>query len=262
MPRPPRGARAASSGTEGVTRSLLCSRGPGRLLFEGTDQAGRRDPRRRGRIEINAAQAARPKRQHPGDRSAARWPKGHSPRRERQRLTTTTRLAGSTVTLCMFRSNWKPPTSWVGTHRRALGPPRDRCRSSPAPSGRRVESAPHRFARLVQGHAAAEKHRQPSRHSDSCLVLATKLFAEEQNNRMGQCSGMTPERRLPVHVEPILVGSDVFGKTESAGQRGVGEEGDLVDLAAAQGQHHHAPGLRAQVAAEGRLAVGAGRAYL
>src|SRR5947208_4141430 len=55
---------------------------------------------------------------------------------------------------------------------------------------------------------------------------------------------------------------DVFGKTEAAGQRGVGEEGDLVDLAAAQGEHHHASGLRAQVVAEGRLAVGAGRAYL
>src|SRR5205085_10984239 len=54
----------------------------------------------------------------------------------------------------------------------------------------------------------------------------------------------------------------VFGKTEAAGQRGVGEEGDPVDLAAAQGEHHHAPGLRAQVVAEGRLAVGAGRAYL
>src|SRR5881398_2068380 len=53
---------------------------------------------------------------------------------------------------------------------------------------------------------------------------------------------------------------DVFGKTEAAGQRGVGEEGDLVDLAAAQGEHHHAPRLRAQVVAEGRLAVGAGRA--
>src|SRR5437764_11593403 len=38
---------------------------------------------------------------------------------------------------------------------------------------------------------------------------------------------------------------DVFGKTEAAGQRGVGEEGDLVDLAAAQGEHHHAPGPRA-----------------
>src|SRR2546430_1323171 len=55
-------------------------------------------------------------------------------------------------------------------------------------------------------------------------------------------------------------GLGVFGKTEAAGQRGVGEEGDLVDLAAAQGEHHHAPGLRAQVVAEGRLAVGAGRA--
>src|SRR5436190_823545 len=53
---------------------------------------------------------------------------------------------------------------------------------------------------------------------------------------------------------------DVFGKTEAAGQRGVGEEGDLVDLAAAQGEHHHARGLRAQVVAEGRLAVGARRA--
>src|SRR5919206_3142696 len=48
---------------------------------------------------------------------------------------------------------------------------------------------------------------------------------------------------------------DVFGKTEAAGQRGVGEEDDLLDLAAAQGEHHHAPGLRAQVVAEGRLAV-------
>src|SRR4029077_3940896 len=49
---------------------------------------------------------------------------------------------------------------------------------------------------------------------------------------------------------------DVFGKTEATRQRGVGEEGDLVDPAAAQGEHHHAPGLRAQVAAERRLAVG------
>src|SRR5579862_686604 len=63
-------------------------------------------------------------------------------------------------------------------------------------------------------------------------------------------------------VEPISFGLDVFGKTEAAGQRGVGEEGDLVDLVAAQGEDHHAPGLGAQVAAEGRLAVGAGRAYL
>src|SRR4051812_41467859 len=48
---------------------------------------------------------------------------------------------------------------------------------------------------------------------------------------------------------------DVFRKTEAAEQRGVGEEGDLVDVAAAQGEHDHAPGPRAQVAAEGRLAV-------
>jgi len=53
---------------------------------------------------------------------------------------------------------------------------------------------------------------------------------------------------------------DVFGKTEAAGQRGVGEEGDPVNLVAAQGEDHHAPGLRAHVVAEGRLAVGAGRA--
>ena len=39
--------------------------------------------------------------------------------------------------------------------------------------------------------------------------------------------------------------SDVFGKTEAAGQRGIGKEGDLVDFATAQGEHHHAPGLRA-----------------
>jgi hypothetical protein len=53
---------------------------------------------------------------------------------------------------------------------------------------------------------------------------------------------------------------DVFGKTEAAGQRGVVEEGDLLDPVAAEGEHHHAPGLRVQVIAEGRLAVGAGRA--
>src|SRR5262249_8930052 len=60
----------------------------------------------------------------------------------------------------------------------------------------------------------------------------------------------------------LPVALDVFGKTEAAEQHGVGEEGDLVDLAAAQGEDHRAPGLRAQVAAEGRLAVGARRAYL
>jgi O-acetylserine/cysteine efflux transporter len=38
---------------------------------------------------------------------------------------------------------------------------------------------------------------------------------------------------------------DVFRKTEAAGQRGVGEEGDLGDLLSAEGEHHHAPGLRA-----------------
>ena len=69
----------------------------------------------------------------------------------------------------------------------------------------------------------------------------------------------TPPRH---HRVPAPVRLDVFGKTEAAGQRGVGEEGDLVDLAAAQGEHHHAPRLRAQVVAEGRLAVGAGRAQL
>ena len=36
---------------------------------------------------------------------------------------------------------------------------------------------------------------------------------------------------------------DVCGKTEAAGQRGVVEEGDLLDPVAAQGKHHHAPGL-------------------
>src|SRR5205085_443748 len=41
---------------------------------------------------------------------------------------------------------------------------------------------------------------------------------------------------------------------------GVGEERDLVDLAAAQGEHDHAARLRTQVVAEGRLAVGSGRA--
>ena len=68
------------------------------------------------------------------------------------------------------------------------------------------------------------------------------------------------ERALSRPTHPCRL--DVFRKTEAAGQRRVGEEGDLVDLAAAQGEHHHAPGLREQVAAEGRLAVGAGRAYL
>ena len=53
---------------------------------------------------------------------------------------------------------------------------------------------------------------------------------------------------------------DVFGKTEAAGQRGVCEEGDLVDLAAAQGEYHHTPNLRAQVAAKGQLTVDAGQA--
>jgi len=53
---------------------------------------------------------------------------------------------------------------------------------------------------------------------------------------------------------------DVLGKTEAAGQRGIGEEGDLVDFAAAQGEHDHAPRFGVQVVAEGRLAVGAGRA--
>jgi len=55
---------------------------------------------------------------------------------------------------------------------------------------------------------------------------------------------------------------DVFGKTEAAGQCGVGEKGDLVDLAAAEREHHHAPGLGAQVVAERRLAVGACRPEL
>src|SRR5437773_11196700 len=63
---------------------------------------------------------------------------------------------------------------------------------------------------------------------------------------------MTPERRASISYRTHPCRLDVFGKTEAAGQRGVGEEGDLVDLAAAQGEHHHAPRLRAQVVAEGR----------
>ena len=47
------------------------------------------------------------------------------------------------------------------------------------------------------------------------------------------------------HVRTHRSRLDVFGKTEAAEQRGVGEECDLVDLAAAQGEHHHAPGLGA-----------------
>jgi hypothetical protein len=86
-----------------------------------------------------------------------------------------------------------------------------------------------------------------------CPLDVSMLEAEVRPRRCRRLNHFTPNPSFRL---------DVFGKTEAAGQRGVGEEGDLVDLAAAQGEHHHAPGLRAQVAAEGRLAVGAGRAYL
>src|SRR5947199_9185556 len=90
-----------------------------------------------------------------------------------------------------------------------------------------------------------------------CPLDVSMLEAEIRPRRCRRLKGtFTISRRT--HPSRL----DVFGKTEAAGQRGVGEEGDLVDLAAAQGEHHHAPGLRAQVVAEGRLAVGAGRAYL
>src|SRR5213083_43507 len=102
--------------------------------------------------------------------------------------------------------------------------------------------------------------RELARHVTSSDCGTRARF--QSNARLGQCSGMTPERRLPFSCRTHPCGLDVFGKTEAAGQRGVGEEGDLIDLAAAQGEHHHAPRLRAQVVAEGRLAVGAGRAYL
>jgi hypothetical protein len=36
---------------------------------------------------------------------------------------------------------------------------------------------------------------------------------------------------LDEHQDVVLGRLNVFGKTEAAGQRGVGEEGDLVDLA-------------------------------
>jgi hypothetical protein len=68
-----------------------------------------------------------------------------------------------------------------------------------------------------------------------------------------------PERAPQPATANHLCRLDVCGKTEAAGQRRVVEEGDLLDPVAGQGEHHDAPGLRVQVVAEGRLAVGTGR---
>jgi hypothetical protein len=97
-----------------------------------------------------------------------------------------------------------------------------------------------------------------TRNSRSVIVATWENSPYGANKRLVKFNLSSLHTPCPAH--PCRL--DVFGKTEAAGQRGVGEEGDLVDLAPAQGEHHHAPGLRAQVAAEGRLAVGAGRAYL
>src|SRR5438067_2277002 len=73
-----------------------------------------------------------------------------------------------------------------------------------------------------------------------CPLDVSMLEAEIRPRRCRRLKGtFTISRRT--HPSRL----DVFGKTEAAGQRGVGEEGDLVDLAAAQAEHHHAPGLRA-----------------
>jgi class 3 adenylate cyclase len=45
---------------------------------------------------------------------------------------------------------------------------------------------------------------------DAVMAVFGVPVAHEEDGRehpdLGQCSGMTPERRLPFHVEPILVG--------------------------------------------------------
>jgi len=38
------------------------------------------------------------------------------------------------------------------------------------------------------------------------VVMIAGFVGGQTDPRLGQCSGMTPERRLPFHVEPILVG--------------------------------------------------------
>src|SRR4051794_22174329 len=91
------------------------------------------------------------------------------------------------------------------------------------------------------------------------LIAEVWLWLKMQPSR-GPAFRNDPRTAVSISCRTHPCRLDVFGKTEAAGQRGIGEEGDLVDLAAAQGEHHHAPRLRAQVVAEGRLAVGAGRA--
>ena len=71
------------------------------------------------------------------------------------------------------------------------------------------------------------------------------------------------KRRSPDSAESSgLLESDPAGSPKRSSTGRVGEEGELRDLLPAEREREHAPGARAQVAAEGRLAVRAGRAHL
>src|SRR6266705_429411 len=108
---------------------------------------------------------------------------------------------------------------------------------------------------LAYGGAGPERETTPSLPCRAAAARSRCMRRRSGRDDFGSRKGtFTISRR----THPCRL--DVFGKTEAAGQRGVGEEGDLVNLVAAQGEDHHAPGLRAQVVAEGRLAVGARRA--
>src|SRR2546423_15425094 len=90
-----------------------------------------------------------------------------------------------------------------------------------------------------------------------CARSAPLMLHVARNEKAPTCgllqSPLTDSNRRPLltvsrRTHPCRL--DVFGKTEAAGQRGVGEEGELVDLVAAQGEDQHAPGLRPWVVAE------------
>ena len=96
-----------------------------------------------------------------------------------------------------------------------------------------------------------------------CQSPSARTCRQRMNRGVRQCSGMTPNGGFHFTLNRSLPAAEMCsGRPKRPGSAGSMKKVILVDLASAQGEHHHAPGLRAQVAAEGRLAVGAGRAHL
>ena len=101
------------------------------------------------------------------------------------------------------------------------------------------EASPVFFDVRVEGYSVDERE-------DQVALVAQRDARVDGPPDLRQCAVSAVATFLALlldeHQDVALCRLDVFGKTEAAGQRRVGEEGDLGDLLAAQREGEHAPG--------------------